>query len=214
MIDNVFEILIEFFNTAVDNNIKIIHFNTTPKPEFILNDSDYEFLKKGLNVNLTDDVLTTKINFLKDELSKDLFKLDSLQGLSFLILLPNKKNNMFYYDLILGFNDTYNIKDIWNLKLNIVNIDFFYEWSKIDINDIKLRQILNFNKLLFNDYNIPFLNTDVFQYKKITFRKICNHFYSYDLIIDDLHSELADYFMAYHWLFSCIYSSFLKNKIN
>jgi hypothetical protein len=178
--------------------MEIIHFNTTPKLEFNLNVEDYELFKKGLDINLVDEALPTNINFLKNELSKDLFKLDSLQGLSFLILLSNKKNNIFYYDLILGFNNTSNIDYILNLKLNVVKINFFYEWSKIDINDVKLRQNLNFSKLLFNDYNILFLETDIFQYKTITFIKICNHFYSYDSVINDLHSELVDYFMSYH----------------
>jgi hypothetical protein len=224
MIDNIYEVLIDFFNKALDNNIRVIRFNTKIKLNFELNKKDWIFLNKGSDFNVSlNEKFPKNINFLKSELFKDLFILDSLKGLAFLILLPKEKNNIYYYDLILGFDNNYNINEVVNLKLNLVNINGFCEWSKIDVDEIKLRQIFDFGKIKFYDWRITSIEADTYhidmrrfnreQYKKITFRKLCNHFYSYNLIIDDLHAELADYFMSYNWLFACVYSCFIPEEI-
>jgi hypothetical protein len=224
MIDNVFETLMDFFGTALNNNIKIIQFNIVSKLGFKLNEEDWNFLNTGSDFEAPlNEKFPKNIEFLKSKLSKDLFILDSLEGIAFLILLPKEKDDVFYYDLILGFDNSYNFNEIANLKLNLVNINGSHEWSKINIDEIKLRQLFNFSKIKFNDYRITNREGNIYhidmrrlnreQYKIITFRKLCNHFYCYLWCLDEFHAELASYFMSCYWLFGCIYSCFIPYEI-
>lgn len=155
IVDIFFEILIDFFNEALNNNTKIIQFNTKIKLNFKLNKEDYDFFKRTYNFNVSlNEIFPDHIKFIKEGLLEDLFKLDSLKNLAFLILLPKEKENVFYYDLILGFDNNYDIKEVVNLELNLVDANGFYEWSGIDIDEIKLRQMFNFNNFIFCDSNI------------------------------------------------------------
>ena len=87
---------------------------------------------------------------------------DSLKDLSFLIMIPKYKENMFYYDILIGFKTESNLKLLESLNfkfLNIKQINQLYDFAgylsehepKIHLNEQVISNIFDFKYNIFNN---------------------------------------------------------------
>jgi hypothetical protein len=72
------------------------------------------------------------IQFLKEQFSYDMHLLDSLKDLSFLIVIPKYESNNFYFDILIGFKNNFNLEILKSLNFKCVTlkqINQLYDFS-------------------------------------------------------------------------------------
>jgi hypothetical protein len=157
---DIFDILTNYYNLGR----KVYFLKTKSKLNF-------KVFKEDLIIdeNINNFILNEKVKKLKEVYSYDLFVLDSIRNLNFLIVVPKLENNLFKYEITLCQElDIYNryfekydefLEDIILKPVNIVKINEVYNNFNLSIDLIE--KTFNFENRIFKE--VDFLEEEYSQ---------------------------------------------------
>jgi hypothetical protein len=110
--------IVLFFDRCLNKGYSICRVEIEPKILISLNDEDLNSIKQKIP---WDAPLNYKypqtIEIIKNKLKNDLFKIENLDNIAFMILVPKLgEDKLFYYHLILGFDHKFKGKDWKNTE--------------------------------------------------------------------------------------------------
>lgn len=203
----------------LNNDTKIFYLKCESKHNFSLNKDELNYLKtwgKRYEESLY-FVFSENIKIIKCFQRFDLFFLTELKDIDFLILIPKlDENNKYYFNLVVGVNNNFDINFFYNLILKSVSIKNINELTYLNLNEDYLNQIFDLLNNKFRNNSIhpkeslfygkhftkssanidsKLNKTGRIIFKKISFKQICFHFYWFNNKVVKLQN--MDFYMDY-----------------
>lgn len=164
------------FKILQDRNYKFYIIYNNSKKSFQFTDEDLSFLNQHIFFDEFGDYnIPSNIKFLMDNKFKDMQYFHCVNELEFLIILLNRtSDNYFYYDLILGFKNEFNIKSLLTgFTSNLIVIDNIVPMSWLDLNFDFIKSLFNFEDTIFKNTRLTSKQIDAYTnyYSKFVFTR-------------------------------------------
>jgi len=165
-INNVYNFFYKFclVNLGLGDNIYWIQTNSKIDINFKY-DELFTIINESYSYNHAFSDYPENIRLLKQYFCYDMHLIDSLKNLSFFIIIPKYEKDKFYYDILIGFKNEFNLEILKSLNFKCIyvkKINQMYDFAgylsehepKINLSENVFKDIFDFRFNIFN--NISF----------------------------------------------------------